>query len=88
MLLGRRGFRVGRKPGGKVLALFDVVGAQDAAHVGVVFGVAVGFAREVGALELGDVVGEVGVPGGHLGYFLFFSLLGSVSVGAGLCCVT
>lgn len=53
-----------------MLTLFDVVGAQDAADVGVVFSVAVGFAREVGALELGDVVGEVGVPGGHLGLLL------------------
>ena len=44
LLLGRRRFGVGRKPGGEVLALFDVVGAQDAADVGVVFGVAVGFA--------------------------------------------
>lgn len=47
------------------MALFDVVSPQHAAHVGVVFGVAVGFAGEVSPLELGDVVGEVGVPGGH-----------------------
>ena len=54
-----------------MLALFDIVGAQDAADVGVIFGVAVGFTGEVGALELGNVVGEVGVPGGHLGCSLW-----------------
>lgn len=69
-----------------MLALFDVVGAQDAADVGVVFGVAVGFAREVGALELGDVVGEVGVPGGHLGFFVGWDVVCLFRIS--YCCVT
>lgn len=62
---GRRGFGVGGQPLREALVLLNVVGAQDAAHVGVVVGVAVGFAVEDGALEVGDAGFEVRVPAGH-----------------------
>ena len=66
------GFGVGREPRRERPALFGVVVAEDAADVGVVFGVAVGFGGEEAGLEVGDLGGgfceEVGVPGCHFGW--------------------
>lgn len=67
--LRRRRPGIGGQPVGKGAALFGVVVAQDAADVGVVFGVAIGLAGEEGGAEVGDLGGclcdEVGVPGTH-----------------------
>lgn len=67
--LRRRSPGVWGQPVGKGAALFGVVVAQDAADVGVVFGVAIGLAGEEGGAEVGDLGGclcdEVGVPGTH-----------------------
>jgi hypothetical protein len=60
---------VWRQPGREGAGLFDVVGAQDAGDVGVVFGVAVVFVREERAAEgvvaAGCVCEEGGEVGGH-----------------------
>lgn len=65
------GFGVGGKPAGEGAAFVDVVVAEDAADVGVVGGVAVGFGGEEGGAEGGDLGGcfgeDVGVPGCHGG---------------------
>lgn len=55
---GRR-LGVGREPAWKGSPLFRVVLAQDAAYVGVVFGVAVRLAAEKAALEVVDARGGI-----------------------------
>lgn len=66
------GLGVRGQPGREGAALFGVVVAQDAAHVGVVFGVAIGLGGEEAGLEVGDLGGgfseEVRVPGRHGGW--------------------